>query len=331
MATEPPEVASRPAPSLGRSPAEPRQRLLWRDPIGEVRRRRATLAEAATLDPERDAHRIVQLLFGRSFSDPLFIDAVFTIVYWRQLGVPSIARILHRTGQTYDTRKRVNDTLLTFGFWVRDGAHTQAGGETADRIAAIHEHFNIRASDFRFTGACVCFEPVRVAETVGVKGLTPAEERAWFLFWRSVFRRWGIEIPEEQDEFMAWMRQYEDDEFAYTVEAAQMATALGNDFCKRFYPGPLKPLGLLFLRALCEDRLLDCLGQRRPTKAGRKAVALVVWSFITFRRMVPACSTDRFLGQWDAEYGPDPDPAEVGPKWASDVTAATRRHATVGR
>jgi hypothetical protein len=273
---------------------------------------------------------MTQLLGGRSFSDPLFVDAVFTIVYWRQLGVPSIAKILHRTGQTYDTRKRVNDTLLTFGFWMRDGADTEAGGETTDRLAAIHEHFNIRASDFRFTGACICFEPARIADTLGIKGLTPAEERGWFLFWRSIFRRWGIEIPEEQAEFLAWMRQYEDEELAYTEEAAQMTKALGDDFCQRFYPGPLKPLGFLVLRSLCEDRLLDCLGQRRPNKAARKVVALGIAGYVQFRRILPASSTDRFLGQWDAEYGPDPVPGEVGPKWAARVTAASRKHATVG-
>lgn len=68
-----------------------------------------------------------------------------------------------------------------------------------------------------------------------------------FVFWRDVARRWGIDVPEEQAEFRAWMEEYERTEYERTPEASALAVAMGDDFCRRFFPGPLKPIGYTVL------------------------------------------------------------------------------------
>ncbi|MEA2843427.1 MAG: hypothetical protein QOJ69_1098 [Actinomycetota bacterium] len=314
-------------------PRRPRHPVLH--PVAELRSRRAAGTELESLDPEVDHVRMTQLTVGRLFCDPVFVMLLTTVAYWRNTAIPSVARILARKGDgetLSDPHKRLDDTLAFFGFMYRDGCESQAAGATLDRVVAIHERFPaIRADDFRYTLTTLCFEPVRIPEILGVPGLTGAEARALFLAWRNIGRRMGIDMPEEQADFRAWMVDYEAREFAYTPEAADLAQAVGEDCVQRYFPGPAGRLGWGMLRSMADDRLLRAIGQPPPSAAMRRLTALITRAYVGGRRVVPGPDRDNLVAPWTKAYGPCPSPSDVGPGWAADITAASRRHATVGR
>lgn len=306
---------------------------LWRHPVREVKARRALLRRIDELDPQADAHQLTKLVVGHVFSDAFFVDTLFTVAYWRQIAVRTIAPVLHQSGRgkTYETGKRVDDTLLFFGFIYRDGWQSDAAGQTIDRLAAMHERFAIPADDFRYTTASLCFEAIRIPEILGSPGLTKEEAQALFLFWRDVGRRWGIDIPEDQAEFRAWMEQYEVSTYERTEHGPAMAQAMADDYCRRFFPGPLRRLGMLVLRSCSDERLLDAVGQPHPSAPARKAVGQLVRLYIAARRVLPASAGPQLLRPWNREYGSSLDPMAVGPDWARTVTPESRKRSTAAR
>lgn len=306
---------------------------LWRHPLKELRARRALRQQIAELNTETDFHLISKLVVGHVFSDAFFVDTLFTVAYWRQIAVRTIAPVLHQNGKgnTYQTTKRVDDTLLFFGFLYRDGWQSMQAGATIDRLAAIHESFPIPPDDFRYTAASLCFEAVRIPEILGIRILTDDEARSLFLFWREIGRRWGIDIPEEQQEFRAWMESYESEVYERTPEGPAMAIAMAEDYCRRFFPGPLKWLGYTVLRC-CSDRfLLDTVGQPHPSAMTRKVMSALISVYSMVRRLLPASSGPQLLRPWNREYGVKLDPMVVGPEWAKKITPENRRFAKAGR
>ena len=156
--------------------------------------------EIAALHPERDADRIVHLLFEVRFGDPYFVTAGHAITFARQAAVPSIAAILDRGGRgdsVVDPRKRYDDTMLFFGELYRLGAHSEGGRRVLERLNAIHSRFPISDDDMRYTLATIVFEPVRLAEAAGEPGYSAHEVCAIFTFWREAARTMQMaEIPD---------------------------------------------------------------------------------------------------------------------------------------
>lgn len=305
---------------------EGKHRSILRYPVSEWKARRKVAAEIEALDPEVDYTAINKLLIGKVFGDPLFFDAVFTLAYWRQIAVRTIAPVLHQAGSgaTYDTNKRVDDTLLFFGFIQRDGPDSERGGQTIDRLAALHQGFPIPPDDYRYTCASLCFEAVRIPEILGCPGLTEKEQRALFLFWRGVGRRWGMDIPENQAEFRAWWEQYERDTYQLSPEGPGLAVAMADDFCRRFFPGPLKKLGYIVIRSFGDDFLCDVVGQPRVKPITRAAVGKAIGVYVRARRFLPASSEVRLLGAWANLYPAEPTPEDIGPTWSEGLTAESR-------
>jgi hypothetical protein len=292
----------------------------------EIRARRAVLTELETLDPEIDDHRITQIVLGSMFSDAFFHQALFTVAYWRQVAVASIAPVIARRGvgdTLSNTRKRTDDTLLFFGFIYRDGYAAEPGTATIDRLSEIHKTFpEITMDDYRYTIATLCFEPVRIPEILGVRGLTAKEQRALFLFWTRVAERWGVRIPEGQAEFRAWFHDYERRSYRRSQDAVDVALAMEKAFLDRWAPGPLRPVGQQVLRAFSDAPLLDAVDMPPANPAMKKLVALAVDGYLRGRRIVPGPRTDMLCAPWAKhEYGAVPAPSEVGPAWAAGIQA----------
>jgi hypothetical protein len=282
------------------------------------------------LDPDVDCLRMVQLVVGRLFGDPVFMSLLFTVAYWRQVAIPPIARILERrgTGDTITaTGKRVDDTLAFFGFMYRDGWCGERAEATIDRVAAIHEQFpDIRADDFRYTLATLCFEPVRIPEILGVPGLTSTEARALYVFWCHVGRRMGVTVTEDQHDLRSWMEAYEVREYAFTPEAARLAAAVGQACVQRYFPSQVQYLGWGMLRSMSDPRLLQAVGQPAPAGPMRRFTTAFARAYLAGRRVLPAPDCDRLVAPWTKAYGPNPTPEDIGPAWAAGITGQSRRH-----
>jgi hypothetical protein len=290
-----------------------------------LRERRAVLRELDGLDPETDYHRITQIALGRLFCDAFFHQALFTVAYWRQTAVQTIAPVLVRRGYgntLTETRKRNDDTLLFFGLIYRDGPCSAAGKRTIGRLAEIHKTFDIPMDDYRYTIASLSFEPLRIPELLGVRGLTAKEARALFLFWREVGREWGVDLPEEQEELRAWFHAYERRTYVRSDDGIAIARAMERAFLDRWAPGRLRPLGAQVLRALADDHLLNAVDLRPAHPVVKRLTALAVAAYLRGRRLLPGPARDDLLmTPWTQEYGQIPDSSAVGPKWARHIQA----------
>jgi ER-bound oxygenase mpaB/B'/Rubber oxygenase, catalytic domain len=290
-----------------------------------LRARRQVLRELDRLDPETDWHRMTQIVLGRIFCDAFFHQALFTVAYWRQTSVQTMAPVLVRRGYgntLTETRKRNDDTLLFFGLIYRDGPCSAGGQRTIARLAEIHQGFDIPQDDYRYTIASLCFEPLRIPELLGVRGLTEPEARAVFLFWRGVGRQWGVDIPEEQEEFRAWFEAYEQRTYRRTADGIAIARAMEKAFLDRWAPGVLRPLGAQVLRALADDHLLQAVDLPAAHPVIRRATALTVGTYLRARRLIPGpAREDLLLTPWTEEYGRIPDSSVIGPAWAQHIQA----------
>jgi hypothetical protein len=277
------------------------------------------------LDPETDFHRMTQLVLGRIFCDGFFHQALFTVAYWRQTSVETIAPVLVRRGYgntLTETRKRNDDSLLFFGLIYRDGPCSAQGKRTIARLTEIHKTFDIPMDDYRYTIASLCFEPMRLPEVMGVRGLTERENRALFLFWRAVGRQWGVDIPEEQEEFRAWFYAYERRTYRRTEDGIAIARAMEKAFLDRWAPGVLRPLGAQLLRAMATDDLLQAVDLPPAPPVMKRLSSLAVAAYLRGRRLIPGpVREDLLMTPWTAEYGTIPDSSVVGPKWAKEIQA----------
>jgi hypothetical protein len=296
----------------------------------DFRARREVLREIARLDPETDPELVTKLALGTVFSDAFFHGALFTVAYWRQVAVETIAPTIARRGYgdtLSGTKKRTNDTLLFFGLIYRDGYSSSGGKQTIDRLSAIHKTFEIPMDDYRYTLASLCYEPVRIPEHLGVKGLTAKEQRAIYLFWTGVGRRWGIEVPEAdrpdgQREFRAWFHSYERTAYKPSKDAHDVSVAMEKTYLDRFAPGPLRPIGQQVLRSMADQHLLDTVDMPAPHPAGVRFTKLAIDAYIRGRRILPGPLKDQLCGPWaKPEYGKVPPASAVGPKWAANIQA----------
>jgi hypothetical protein len=294
-----------------------------------IKARRAVLSRLAELDPEVDDHEMTNLLLGRLFPDAWFHQALFTVSYYRQVAVRTIAPIIARRGYgptLTETTKRNDDTLLMFGLIYRDGHSSPQGHRTIDRLAAIHKTFDIKMDDYRYTIATLCYEPVRIPEMLGVDALTKTEQRAIFNFWTKVGREWGVDISEDQETFRKWFDDYELSSYERSKDAVAVAYAMEKCFLDRWAPGPLRPLGSQFLRALCTDHLLATVDMQPASPAMKKATRVAVDTYFRARRRIPGpAREDNIIRPWTKEYGRIPDSCEVGPTWSLDIAPEPRK------
>lgn len=305
----------------------------------QVRARRQVVRRIESLNPEVDDREISHLLLGRVFNDAWFHQAFFTVSYWRQTAVETIAPILVRRGYgntLTEVTKRNDDSLLFFGLMYRDGYREPEGQRTIDRLSAIHKTFDIPPDDYRYTIATLCFEAVRLPEFLGIKpALTPAEARALFLFWSGIGREWGVDLhegtsPEGQRAYRAWYDDYEKRTYKRTDDAIAIQKAMTDCFLDRWAPGPLRPIGEQFLRALADDHLLDAVGLEPASPAMQRITRVAVDAYFRGRRALPG-GKDLIIKPWTTEYGCVPDSSEVGPKWAKDIQVQPREPSAAGK
>lgn len=296
----------------------------------DVTARRAVLAQIERLDPEAEPELVTKLVLGTVFGDAFFHGALFTVAYWRQVAVETIAPVIARRGYgdtLSGTKKRTNDTLLFFGLMYRDGYSTADGQKTIDRLSKIHKTFDIPMDDFRYTLATLCYEPVRIPALLGVKGLTEDEQRAIYLFWARVGKRWGIDVPEAdhpdgQRQFAEWFYAYERKTYKRSKDAIDVAKAMQETYLDRFAPGPLRPIGRQVLRAMSDPLLLETVDMPAATPAGTRFTKIAIDAYIRGRRLLPGPLVDQLCGPWaKPEYGSVPPSSEVGPRWARNIQA----------
>lgn len=219
------------------------------------------LREIATLDPERDAQRIVFL--DGSLEFPWDTERALELAFYRTYAVPSVARLLGATGETAGRpQKRYDDTRILIATFCEHGYDSDLGRRAIRRMNHIHGRFAISNEDYLYVLSTMVFEPIRWNARFGWRPLIQAERLATFYFWREVGRRMAIrDLPESYDAFERFNVDYEHTYFAPTDAGHELAVATRD--LRR---------GRAIVHALLDEPLLDALGLPHPSPSFRRLV-----------------------------------------------------------
>lgn len=233
------------------------------------------LDEIATLDPERDAQRIV--FIDASLEFPWDTQRSLELAFYRTYAVPSIAELLASTGEfTERAQKRYDDTQILISAFCEFGYDNDLGRRALRRMNRIHGRFAIANEDFLYVLSTMVFEPIRWNARFGWRPLLEMEKVATFHFWREVGRRMAIrDIPDRYEELERFNVAFERERFAYTDAGHRVAVATRDMFLD-WFPGLPKRLGRPLIHALLDEPLLDALGFAHPPARLRRLAEAAV-------------------------------------------------------
>jgi len=77
------------------------------------------------------------------------------------------------------------------------------------------------------------------------------------------------DFPEDFAGMLRYLADYEAVDYEYSPEGTQVCDALIDQFCAKWFPGPLRPLGRTMILALLDEPPTECTGC--PTCAPRPA------------------------------------------------------------
>ncbi len=143
------------------------------------------------LDPNNDCEEIFRLVTDYEFPWDYWQSA--SLAFFRTFGVPSIAELLHRTGEiTTRTQKRADDTLLMLYEITHHGLENEHARAFLRRMNRMHQHYSISNDDHRYILALYIVVPVRWIDRYGWRRLTDHERQAMTAVGRRLGELMGI-------------------------------------------------------------------------------------------------------------------------------------------
>ncbi|WP_372729123.1 oxygenase MpaB family protein [Nocardioides sp.] len=217
------------------------------------------LREIRTLDPERDTDRILWLTSRHEF--PWDYTQGTSIAFLRDYGVPSIAALLHATGEFEKHGvKRYDDTLLIAEEATLDGLDSPRGHAAVRRLNRIHAHHDIPADEFRYVLATTIVGPVRWIEQYGWRPLDPVELAAIATHTTRFGRLMGLtDLPTTYQGYLELLISYERSHFRFEP-ANRLVTESTLRAARAAAPRALRPFVRRITISLMDRPLLDALG-----------------------------------------------------------------------
>lgn len=214
--------------------------------------------ELATLNPDLDHARMVDLMLNWRDSEPFLHHLIYTLGFARQVADPGIAAIVERQGAgalIRATRERGNETLRFFGAWWRHGPDSAKGRESIERLNAIHGRFQISNEQYLYTLATLVVLPGHLYALIGAPQRPPHERQALVRFWQRVGQAMHLhDIPADAEAFEQYFDRHERANFRPSPQGQLCMKHLVDDFVQRWY-ADRPALGRSVLLALCDERL----------------------------------------------------------------------------
>jgi hypothetical protein len=234
-------------------------------------RRYDNLRRIRALDPERDADRILGITARLEF--PWDYSQGTGIAFMRDYGVPSIAELLHRTGEfEHHGVKRYDDTILIGQEATVDGIDSERGHAAVRRLNRIHGHYDIPNDELAYVLATTIVGPVRWISAYGWRPLDPHELVAIAKVTTRFGELMGIKgLPTTYDGYLALLVDHERQHFAHTPASTRLAEA-SIRIAREVAPPPLRPLLRRVTIAMMDEPLREALGLPRQPRWFVRAV-----------------------------------------------------------
>ena len=224
-------------------------------------RRGETAADRiAELDPAEDYEEIARLLYAYEFSWD--IERALEFALFRTYAVPSISDLLARTGEfEVRPRQRYDDTELILAEAIENGLDSDRGGRAIARMNEMHGRYRIANADMLYVLSTFICEPIRWLDRFGRRPMTVPERQAWFLYYRGLGARMGIDdIPDGLDEMVALNKAYEAERFRFAPTNRRIGAATRDLLLGFYMPRALFPLGRPVVHAFLDAPLRNAVG-----------------------------------------------------------------------
>ncbi|MBB5159737.1 oxygenase MpaB family protein [Saccharopolyspora phatthalungensis] len=271
------------------------------------------LEQILALDPDRDCEQIYRLLAEYEF--PWDITKALEFALFRTYAVPSIGRLLDRTGEfTRSTQRRYDDTVLILFEIFHWGTGSDRGRQALEQLNAIHGRFKISNEDYVYTLSTLVVTPVRWIEQFGWRRLHPREVRALTNTMRLLGEGMKLTgIPETYAEFERLLDDYEREHFGFDAGGRRVADATLHLF-GTWYPRLLSPGVVRAARFLMEPHLLTAFGFPRVSSFGRRTAELALKVRAGLVRMGPPRPDSRPVEPDPLSYPGGYEIADLGPE-----------------
>jgi len=246
------------------------------------------------------AQEILQGLIEYEF--PFAFGASVSFALLKVYGIPSISRLLVRTGEFSDIKKvskRTADTGVLLLEFCLNKPSSQRHIEAVARMNSLHEPYirqkEVSQTDMLYTLSLFVLEPIRFIEKREWRDLSHVEVAAIGTFWKAVAEEMNIDyatiLPKSESyycdgfEFVqrleVWsafyeIRRMQPAESNRKLVDAQIEGLLYN------LPNSFKTFGLWMISSLAEDHVLRAIGLYRPPTIFR----ILLKMFWTLRRWV---------------------------------------------
>ncbi|MEV6235117.1 oxygenase MpaB family protein [Lentzea sp. NPDC051838] len=233
------------------------------------------LGEIQRLDPEADHGLIHNLVTHYEF--PWDYRVGFQLAVMTDIVVPSISRLLQRTGQfTGHGQKRFDDTMLFEYELKRTGLDSPHGRETVRALNKIHGRYEIPNEDYRYLLASQTLGPIRWINAYGWRPLSTVEERALILTGRRMGELMGIkDIPPDREGFEEVLHSEQEARGGYDPANREIASAVFDVIASWMPPGLRRPVRAALpsaVMAMLDAPLPGMIGFRSPPPWLRVAV-----------------------------------------------------------
>ena len=217
----------------------------------------------ARLDPETEYEQIYRIITTHEF--PWDMNQSLSFALYRTYAVPSIGRLLERTGEfTQRTQKRYDDTALILDTVLEHGLASEPGRAAIRRMNQMHGAYPIPNDDKLYVLCTFVTMPIRWIGSYGWRPLTEAEKTASAHYYRALGRLMGIkDIPATHQEFAAFLDRYEAENFGFDGGGLAVSEATLK-LMATFGPNRFAPRAAVtwFAKGLMDDPLLDAFRYR---------------------------------------------------------------------
>ncbi|MFF0833539.1 oxygenase MpaB family protein [Streptomyces sp. NPDC003388] len=279
------------------------------------------------MDPVADAHEIYRL--STAFEFPWDYTRALELALYRTYAVPSIGRLLARTGElTERAQKRYDDTALLLDTVVEHGFAAPEGRTAIRRINQMHRSYDISDDDMRYVLSTFVVVPRRWIDAYGWRRLSRHEIVAATEYYRTLGRHLGIPgVPETYEEFEALLDGYEQAHFAWDEQARRVSDAT-LELMASWYPRPLAPLLRTATLALLDEPLLRAFRYQPPGPVSSALVRRAVRTRGRLVRLLPPRRAPHFARQ-NREIKSYPNgyrPADLGTRPVPGMGGCPVRH-----
>ena len=225
------------------------------------------LREILTLDPERDAHRIVYL--DTVYEFPFDTTRSLELALFRTFGSPSVSRLLDET-QEFATRaqRRYDDTDLILSTIAEAGYDSDEGKRAIRRMNRLHRRFDISNEDFLYVLSTFVYEPIRWNARFGWRRLVDQERLALVpLLARGRRSAWRSRTSRRATTSSSGTTSSTSARTFARRTRTHASRARHATCSSRWFPGVPKKIGGYAIAALMDERLREAIGFPRPPHA----------------------------------------------------------------